>query len=162
MQSLLVGGIVLLITGGCTLFDRGPDRNVGLSQRASSQRIFFASYDHVWRAIHTALKYTIASENPDTGMIETEYIKSVDGWVGPGEKPTDNPGTRYKLFIVVAKGRTEGQESTRVTIEKRGEVLKDFFSDPTPIDSDGLEEIVLFYRIERELIISEALRKAGG
>jgi hypothetical protein len=32
---------------------------------------------------------------------------------------------------------------------------------PEPIESNGLEESVLFYRIERELIIIEALKKAN-
>lgn len=161
ISSLLLGALLIAGLSGCTLFDRQPTPEERLAKRASQQRIFFASYDQVWRAIHTALKYTIATENPDTGVIETEFIKGVDGWVPPGERRRQSAGSRYKIFIILAKGRTEGRESTRVTIEKRGEVLRDFFSEPTPMDSDGLEEAVLFYRIERELIIAEALRKAS-
>lgn len=159
-KALLVAA-TLFAASGCTLFERTPDAGEQLAARASRQRIFFASYDEVWRAIHTALKYTIATENPDTGVIETEYIKGVDGWVAPGQKRSTSAGARYKVFITLAKGRTEGRESTRVTIEKRGEILKDFFSEPTQIASDGLEEAVLFYRIERELVITEALKRAG-
>lgn len=161
-SALALGAVFLVTLSGCTLFDRGPDLNTGLANRASKQRIFFANYDQVWRAVHTALKYTIASENPDTGLIETEFIKTMDGWVPPGEKRNLSSGARYKLVIVLAKGKTEGRDSTRVTIEKRGELLKDFFSEPKPVESDGLEESVLFYRIERELIISEALKKVAG
>lgn len=161
ISKLLAVALTTLAASGCSLFDRAPDAGEQLAARATRQRIFFASYDEVWRSIHTALKYTIATENPDTGVIETEYIKGVDGWVPPGQKRSTSAGARYKIFIILAKGRTEGRESTRVTIEKRGEILKDFFSEPTPVASDGLEEAVLFYRIERELIIAEALKRAG-
>lgn len=161
ISKALILVVSLFSVSGCSLFDHTPDTKTRLAQRTTLQRIYFAPYDQVWRAIHTALRYTIATENPDTGVIETEYIKGVDGWVPPGGKPNTSAGARYKIFIIMAKGRTNGRESTRVTIEKRGEILKDFFSEPVPIESDGLEEAVLFYRIERELIIAEALKKAG-
>jgi hypothetical protein len=62
--------------------------------------------------------------------------------------------------MTFAKGKTEGRESTRVTIDKRMEILRDFFSEPETIESDGLEEKMIFYRIERELIIQDALKRA--
>lgn len=37
--------------------------------------------------------------------------------------------------------------------------MKDFFSDVEILDSDGLEEKTLFYRMERELLIEEAIKK---
>ncbi|MBX3041487.1 MAG: hypothetical protein KF789_12335, partial [Bdellovibrionaceae bacterium] len=86
ISKALFVAVVLTAATGCTLFERSPDAGEQLAARASRQRIFFASYDEVWRAIHTALKYTIATENPDTGVIETEFIKGVDGWVAPGHK----------------------------------------------------------------------------
>ena len=138
----------------------GPDRDVD-QLPVSKQRIYFSSFDSVWHAAHAVLKYTIANENPDTGTIETEYIKGVDGWIAPEEKKPTSTGLRYKIIVTLAKGNAVGRESTRVTVEKRIEVLKDFFSDPTVLESDGLEESAIFYRLERELIINDALKKAG-
>lgn len=126
----------------------------------NKQRVFFASYDNVWRAAHAVIKYPIAQENQDTGIIETEYIKGVDGWIPPGAQKPPSSGIRYKLTFTFAKGTTEGRDSTRVTIDKRMEILRDFFSDPEKLESDGLEEKILFYRIERELVIQDALKKA--
>jgi hypothetical protein len=37
--------------------------------------------------------------------------------------------------------------------------LRDFFSEPETVDSDGLEEKIIFYRIERELVINDALKR---
>lgn len=108
------------------------------------------------------IKYPIASENQDSGIIETEYIKGLDGWIPPGdEKNLPSSGVRYKLTLTFVRGKNDGKESTRVTIEKKMEKLRDFFSESENLESDGLEEKILFYRLERELIISEALKKAN-
>ena len=127
----------------------------------SKQKVFFASYDNVWRAAHNVLKYPIAQENEDTGIVETEYIKGLDGWLAPGEQRPPSSGIRYKLILTFAKGKTEGRESTRVTVDKKMEILRDFFSEPEYIETDGLEERIIFYRIERELVINEALKRAN-
>lgn len=129
-------------------------------EQITKQKVFFANYDAVWRAAHNVLKYPIAQENQDTGIIETEYIKGFDGWLPPGEQRSPSSGIRYRMTLTFARGKTEGRESTRVTIDKRMEILRDFFSEPEPLESDGLEEKIIFYRIERELVIAEALKKA--
>lgn len=126
----------------------------------NKQKVFFATQDAVWRAAHAVLKYPIAQENQDTGIIETEYIKGVDGWLPPNEARPPSSGIRYKLVLTFAKGKTEGRDSTRVTIDKKMEILRDFFSEPEYMETDGLEEKIIFYRIERELIINEALKRA--
>lgn len=163
LSNKLLLGLVIL-TGctlfGCSLFDKKPSAHARMAQ-INKQKVYFANYDQVWRAAHAALKYPIAQENQDTGIIETEYIKGMDGWLPPNEQRPPSSGIRYKLVLTFAKGRTEGRESTRVTIDKKMEILRDFFSEPEPIESDGLEEKILFYRIEREIIINEALKRVN-
>jgi hypothetical protein len=127
----------------------------------NKQKVFFAPYDSVWRAAHAVLKYPIAQENQDTGIIETEYIKGLDGLLAPNEQRPPSSGIRYKLTLTFVRGKTEGRESTRVTIDKKMEILRDFFSEPEGMESDGLEEKIIFYRIEREVLINEALKKAN-
>ena len=154
--------LLSLVAGtGCSLFDTPADPEAGLRKAASKQRVFFASYDLVWRAAHAVIKYPIAVDNQDTGVLETEYIKGIDGWLPPESKAPPSSGNRYKITLLFAKGKTDGREATRVTIDKRIEVLKDFFSEPEQVESDGLEEKIIFYRIERELVINEALKKAN-
>jgi hypothetical protein len=140
--------------------DKAPDAERGSIHSATMQRVYFAPFDQVWRAAHAVLKYPIASENPDAGHLETEYIKGIDGFLPPEKTKPPSAGMRYKLMLNFAKGRTDGRESTRLTIEKKIEVLRDFFSEPESLDTDALEEKTLFYRIERELVIFEALKKA--
>lgn len=145
---------------GCSLFDKKPSAHTRMAQ-INKQKVFFASYDSVWRAAHSVLKYPIAQENQDTGIIETEYIKGIDGWLPPNEQRPPSSGIRYKLILTFARGKAEGRESVRVTVDKKMEILRDFFSEPEPMESDGLEEKIIFYRIERELIVNEALKRAN-
>lgn len=145
----------------CGIFDPRPETPDQIIEKASHQKIFLAPYDQVWKVAHTALKYTIASENQDFGTIETDFVKSVDGWVPPYKKKPDYPGARYKLLFTFAKGETKNRESTRVTIEKKIEVFRNIISDTQAVASDGSEEKAIFYRMERELIIARAIEKAN-
>lgn len=161
VKMLLFMFAVPALFSGCSLLEKQPESIDKIIQKSSNQKIFFANYDLVWKAAHTAIKYTISSENQDFGVIETDYVKSVDGWLPPDKTKPDFKSARYKLIFTFAKGKTDGRESTRITIEKKIEVFKDFISETQVIPSDGLEEMALFYRIERELIISQALKRAA-
>lgn len=157
---------ILIITGllvsGCGSQVLQPETPEAIIERSSQQRIFYAPYDEVWKAAHSVIKYTIAAENQDFGVIETDYIKAVDGWLPPFRTRPQYPSSRYKIVISFARGKkSEAQENVRVTIEKKIEVFKDFISEVKTVNSDGFEEKTIFYRIERELIIAKALRKAS-
>ncbi len=162
-KFLLSFSIALFFTllSGCALFEKPADSADRIIQKASQQKIFFAPYDLVWKAAHQSIKYTIASENQDFGVIETDYVKAVDGWLPPDQTKPQYKSARYKLTLTFAKGKIDGKESTRVTIDKKIEVFRDFISEKQIFSSDGLEELALFYRIEREIIISQALKKAA-
>lgn len=131
------------------------------SQTMTPQKVYYASYDNVWRAAQLALKYPIAMNNMDNGVLETEFIKADDGFQPPSEEKLPSSGLKYKISMLLVKGRVDGRDSVRVTIKKIVEKRRDFFADPETLESDGLEEMVIFYRIERELTIDEALRKAA-
>jgi len=161
MRFLLPALLLPVVFSGCSLLEKQPESIDQIIQKASNQKIFFANYDIVWKSAHTAIKYTIASENQDFGVIETDYVKSVDGWLPPDKTKPEYKSARYKLTFTFAKGKTDGRESTRITIEKKIEVFKDFISETQIIPSDGLEEMALFYRIEREIIIGQALKRAA-
>lgn len=128
-------------------------------QKYSFQKIFFYSYDSVWRAAQLALKYPISVNNMDNGILETDWVRGIDGFVPPHLGKDPSPGVRYKIQLSLVKGKVDRRESVRVTIIKKIEKQRDFFSEPEPLETDGLEEKVLFYRMERELVIEEALKK---
>lgn len=158
LSFILIG----LFISGCGSKVLQPETPEAIIERSSQQRIFYAPYDEVWKAAHSVIKYTIAAENQDFGVIETDYIKAVDGWLPPFRTRAQFPSSRYKIVMSFARGKkSEAQENVRVTIEKKIEVFKDFISEVKIVGSDGLEEKAIFYRIERELIIAKALKKAS-
>lgn len=159
----LISSLLFIITlSGCGLFQPRPETADKIIEKASKQKIFFAPYDLVWKAAHSAIKYTIANENQDYGVIETDFIKAVDGWLPPDQTKPQYKSGRYKLTFSFAKGNTGGRDSTRITIEKKIEVFRDFISETQVVQSDGLEEQSIFYRIEREIVIANALKKAAA
>ena len=162
MRLLIFNLSWIFMLSGCGLIQSRTENAENIIEKASKQKIFFASYDLIWRAAHSAIKYTISNENQDFGIIETDYIKSVDGWLPPDQTKPTYKSSRYKLILNFARGNTGGRESTRITIEKKIEVFRDFISETQFIPSDGLEEQSIFYRIEREIIIDKALKKAAS
>lgn len=153
--------LFFVLISGCSLFRPQSESADKIIEKASQQKIFYAPYDLVWKATHSALKYTIASENQDYGVIETDFIKMVDGWKLPSQDNPQYKSGRYKLILNLTKGVTKGRESTRINIEKKIELFKDFISEKETVPSDGYEEQSLFYRIEREIIINQALKRAA-
>lgn len=150
----------------CFLFTACADKPIiphkSVIAQASQQRVYYYPYDSVWRATQLALKYPIAVNNMDNGVIETDNVRAIDGFQSPIADKDPSSGIQYKITITLAKGRYDGREAVRLNIRKKIERRRDFFSDAEELDSDGLEEQVLFYRIERELIIEDALKRAAA
>lgn len=159
MKLILIA--LFLVISSCSLFEKKIESPDQILDRVSHQKIFYAPYDDVWKAAHASVKYTIASENQDFGVIETDFVKAIDGWLPPFLAKPENPGSRYKLVLNFARGNTNGKQSVRVNIDKKIEVFRSVISDVDTISSDGLEEKMLFYRMEREIVIGQALRKAA-
>ena len=156
-KSLILLGLCLSL-GACASTQAPPPP---ASQLQPKTRIYYADYDLVWRSTQLAMsRYPMAISNIDTGVVETDFIKGSDGWNPPNARRPASPGMRYKIQLRLARGIIDEQEAVRVTVLKRSEIQRDFFSKPEMIPSDGLEEQIILYRIERELVIETALREA--
>lgn len=153
--------LLLLVTlTACESFQKETRINSAI-EKSVFTRVYFASYESVWRAAQLALKYPISVNNMDNGVLETDWVRALEGFGPPGSAKIPSSGIRYKISLNMVKGRSERRESIRVTLRKNMERQRDFFSDPEVMVTDGLEETVILYRIERELIIQDALRKVA-
>ena len=105
-------------------------------------------------------KYPMKINDVDACIFETAYIRGDKAWVSPSVETESSGGQRYKLTIKIIKGKNaSGEPATKVTILKRAEIQRDFFSEFQKQPSDGLEEKSMMYRIERELAVEKALKK---
>ncbi len=150
--------LALLISGCST---QQTSRN---SSTGPQQEIIKAPFDHAWRAIQIAMaNYPITINDPDTGVLETDFIRGEKVWISPASTLTKQQiagSYRYKLIVRAIKARSEQPESNiKITISKQAEMQKDFFSSYERSMSDGLEEAAIGYRIKRELQIHKNLQK---
>ena len=159
--------LILLILSigliGCQLFSKEQDLGVSMRDlKGYREKVMIAPYDQVWRAGQLAIgRYSLSINNVDTGVMETDFVKGLDGWIAPHTNKLPSPGTKYKITLRMIKGKVANKESFRVILSKKIKLSKDFFSTPEPIESDELEEISILYRIERELTIEQALKRSA-
>jgi hypothetical protein len=143
--------------------------NMGCASSGSAERVvhgpatkvFAASYEQTWRAAQKAMvNYPIRVNNIDSGLIESEVIKGQELWPAPHKERRKQPGLRYQITLRATKGNSGQNEATSVSIQKKSALEKDFFSGESQLPSDGSEEEMLMYRIDREIILENALDKA--
>jgi hypothetical protein len=142
----------------CATWDNPVTRAAQEIRTRTHQRIYFSPFESVWRAAQLSLKYPTAVNNIDEGIMETEWIDVADGYEPVHRKPELLP-IQYRLQLFFVRGKTQGKPSVRLSIVKQIRTQKGFFNDSRDLESDGIEETVLFYRIERELTIEEAIKR---
>lgn len=159
VTPLIFSGLIVkvLLFTGCSLFVEQPDLPTNFDPK---MKIFVASYDDTWRAVQITLQsYPIRINNYETGSIETEVLDSLKSWVPPHRKALPI-GRSTRLRVKVLKGKVKGREASQVSIFKETRNQANFFSDPTPLPSDGLEEALLLYRVGREILIERKLKQS--
>ena len=123
--------------------------------------VFNHSYPLVWEAVLLALKkYPIAMEHQDSGQIETKFIRNYKSWKPPKGSVERPHSRKYKLKLFLEKGSSvSNTPAVKVHIMKEEFMDEDFIQQSIPISSNGLEEEVLLYRIERELFLMNQKKK---
>ena len=142
----------------CALFEerKGPESFFG-----PREQVYKASYEEVWRASNLVLQpYPLRVSNMDQGTLETDSIRGFKVWTPPFKVDSASAGQSYKLTLKILKGNFSGRGAIKVSITKDLAIQNDFFSDPRPIASDGMEEKAILYRINREIQVERALTKA--
>lgn len=151
----------LLVQGGCALFS---SEKTTVKVVGPVEKVFYGTFDDVWRATAQAMQsptsYPLRISNMDTALIETEVLKGSQAWFPAHSGTPPSPGFSYRLIVKIIKGNVGKKSAYKVSVQKLATLQRDFFSDPEKLPSDGLEEQVLLYRIDRELQIERGIRKA--
>ncbi len=151
----------LIALSSCVGMELKPD---GKTPGVAVQRIFYGDPNDINLAVRAAMKkYPVKEDNLDLGSFETENIRGDKMFKTPAEDPMPvSSGLRYHISIHTIKGKVDGRIATRIVLKKIVEKSRDFLSEAEPLPSDGVEENVIFYRIQRELTIDRALKRAQG
>ncbi len=126
------------------------------------QRVFYGEPNDINNAIRAAMKtYPVKEDNLDLGIFETENLRGDKLFKAPTDDVEPSiTGIRSHILLRTIKGKVDNRMAVRVVLKKTIERSRDFLSDPEPLVSDGYEENVIFYRIQRELAISRGLKRA--
>ncbi|MCX7675703.1 MAG: hypothetical protein N2Z70_07735 [Bdellovibrionaceae bacterium] len=155
----IIGLSMMAMVGSCAHWGETPLSRAEKSLKQNTyQRIFVAPYDKVWRACTLSLPYPLAMSNSEEGLLETEWMDSVDGFQ-PFHRKDKDLETQFRIRVLMAQGKSQGKPSVRVTIVKEVRYRPNFFNSSRPAVSDGIEEEVIFYRMARELAIEKAIQK---
>ncbi len=163
MKNLKSTFIYALILGSLTACTPLPQK---ADQPTDIERVYSATPEEIQRAIkQVMLKYPQRVDNLEEGIFETDYIKGEQRWHPPDKLP-DKPGHfgagyRYRILIHILKGKRDGKfPVVKAIVTKAIEDQADFFSDADPRSSDGLEELTILYRIQREISMAKAAERA--
>jgi len=119
-----------------------------------ASKVFFANYEKVWRAVMLAIEsYPIKSEDYETGIIQTGFIRGDKVWYLPFPTSISNNELLYKIQINLFKGKVKNELAVQVQVSKQNFIQKGFIEDPVSVPSNGLQEKTILYRILREIEI---------
>jgi len=121
-------------------------------------KVLPVSYDKVWKGTLIAMtKYPLEKNDKTSGEIKTSSIES--GEIFQTYKANPKPNEFYTLEISLEKRTLKGQKVTLVTVEKKPVIKGDFMKQDRIVESNGIEENVLLYRIKREVSIDRVVGK---
>ena len=121
------------------------------------QKNFSEEVDNLWQAIEMTMSdYQIKLNDVDKGIIETDFVSGKSMWTLP-QSTKSYIGYSTKILIRLLKGK----KSHKLILKKVIKYKPNFFAEEKFVDSDGIEEQVLLYRIGRELSIQKKLAKAN-
>ena len=150
MKSCL---LVFLFLTACTT--TAPKRHIV----GPVSKVFFAEYEHAWRALMLALEnYPIAEEDKEKGYLQTETIKEESLWKLPF-KTQLVPGLKYTIYVQLTKGSARHRPAVQVSITKTKMSRRGFIDTYHRVPSNGLEEKNILYRILRELNVKKLLNE---
>lgn len=151
-MRLIINLLLIILLAGCTTSHEKSDEDyTQVATGGPRSRIFYDDYEKVWKAAQISIaQYPLKAYDIDSGTIETEFIGSDNAWLPPHQQSIQN-GVRYKINIRVLKEKKGGLDVINVVILKQVEKKTDFFSNYERLISDGLEEVSILYRIQREL-----------
>lgn len=121
-----------------------------------------ADFTQTWQsALQVMQKYDLALQDQSSGVIKTRWIDNTrqlnfeDSFGGRNSVKA----AKFKLVLNVVKGYRGSREVTKVSIFKRQMVEKDFLQGWKVIRTDGILEKTILYRIERNILIDNRLKR---
>ena len=157
VPSINILFIVLFFNISCTSY-RQFERIVKEFELPS--RIYPADYHLTWQAVVQVMqKYDLELQNQETGIIKTRWIDNTLSlnFADSFGKSDSVKAAKFKLIVNVSKGFRSGKEVAKVTVFKRQMIERDFLQGWKVVETDGIMEKTILYRIHRVIWIEKEL-----
>lgn len=125
-------------------------------------KIYKADFNQTWQAVIQVMrKYDIAQQNQEAGFIKTRWAdNTLEVNFSDSFGSSDAvKAAKFKLVVNVVKGFRASREVTKVTVYKRQLMEQDFLQGWKEVNTDGITEKTLLYRIERLIATDNKLKE---
>lgn len=160
--SPALGVMLLIFACGLAGCQSAYLESVGGDPNQTHTRIFPSQYPMVWSAVLEVFKTTpLETVNRESGVIETQWVDNTieKNLLESAGTPTPYVKARYKFKIRLSEGYYEGRPSVRVHLTKTQQVLRDVLEGFRSIDTDGIQERTIMYRLGQVIAIQKKLSK---
>ncbi len=135
-------------------------KSVNASTEQNFRRIFFIDLNTAWQATLDALKsHVLDVSNREAGFIQTRW-KDNTALKNLSESTNTTDvyiKTQYRFRVSVAKGFFDGRPSIQVGVIKEQLVQRDVLEGFRGVETDGIEERSLLYRIGRIITVRKRI-----
>lgn len=123
-------------------------------------KVYDVDFNRSWLAVIQVMKgYDIEEQNQEAGFIKTRWMDNtieVNFSDSFGSSDTVK-SAKVRVTLTVTRGFRLGQEVSKVTVQKRQLVENDFLQGFKEIETDGILENTILYRIERVIAIDKKI-----
>ncbi len=125
-------------------------------------KTFKTTFDETWTALRTIMKnYELEQIAMESGYIKTRWIDNTMelNFTDSFSKSDTVKSAKFKIIVNVVKGYRSSREVTKVSIFKRQMIEPDFLQGWKVLQSDGILEKTILYRLSRLLAIDKRLKE---
>lgn len=127
-------------------------KSVGATREQNYSRVFVTDTGTAWQAVLESLKsYRLDVSNREAGFLQTRWTDNttdrnfVDSFGGADSYLK----AQFRFRININQGFFAGTSSVKLTVQREQWVQRDVLEGWRAIETDGIEEATLLYRIER-------------
>ena len=125
-------------------------------------RIYFSDFNTSWQSVLDALKHNrLDVSNREGGFIQTKWTENTEdlNFVESFGGADAYLKAQYRFRITVAKSFFNGKPTIKIAVQRDQLVQRDVLEGWQPMETDGVEENTLLYRIGRLILIKMKLAK---
>lgn len=153
---------VLLLTFAGPACVTAYKQSVGGETNQVFAKIYLTDFNTAWQSVLDSLKNSrLDVSNREGGFVQTRWTDNTDdkNFVDAFGAADAYLKAQYRFKVNVAKGFYNGKPSVKISVQREQLIQRDVLEGWRPIETDGIDENTLLYRIGRLIFIKVKLAK---